>query len=120
MKGNIASLSLDEIAAEFERIRLLQYQAVRSHDNKAYNRLFTEMMKVEAELRARDRKDVLARFYSHANPQVRLHAAGLTLAVHPELSRQVLQTIRDRAEHPFTIDAGFLLEGLEKGTFVPP
>jgi len=58
-------------------------------------------------------------FIDHENAQVRLMAASSLLTIVPDRARKALESVRDSRIVPQSVDAGFLLDGLVDGSFVP-
>lgn len=79
------------------------------------------MRAVEQELQARpgDQRRALLALYTHSNAQVRLQAAGATLAVAPAVARDLIETIASSREFPQAGDAGMTLWNLDRGVFKP-
>jgi hypothetical protein len=79
------------------------------------------MLAVESELKTRkgDQRSALVPLFVHPNPQVRLMAAEVTLAVAPAAARQTLQELWDRKEFPQAAYAMGTLRALERGDRKP-
>ncbi|HZT27386.1 MAG TPA: DUF2019 domain-containing protein [Pseudolabrys sp.] len=113
----LKNLSVAQLVERFTAITLGQFQAELHDEHKKYNDLIEEMLAVEQELKNRpgDQRSALVPLFLHPNPQVRLMAAELTLAVAPTTSRQVLQELWDRKEFPQAAYAMGTLRALERG-----
>ena len=57
--------------------------------------------------------------YEHGNAQVRLQAAGATLAVEPGTARRVMEAIAASKTFPQAGHAGMTLDALDRGIFKP-
>jgi hypothetical protein len=126
--ANLKSMTVDQLVARFAEIGVAQYRALDDHEdwiennpNLKFNRLFNQMNEVDLELRSRGREARLAlqRLYVHPNIQVRLKAAKRTLAVAPDVARQVIETIADSQWYPQAGEAGMTLFALDDGIFKP-
>ncbi len=119
MKPDLATMPVSALVERFVTLGLEQY---RSEDNiKKLNKLLREMRKVKDELQGRtgDQRSALVDLYDHPNPQVRLMAARMTLAIAPVAAREVLQAICDSKMQPQALDAGMCLWMLDEGMFKP-
>lgn len=117
----LTNLSVAQLVERFTEITLGQFQAGLYDDHKKYNHLIEEMLAVEKELKSRpgDQRSALVPLFVHPNPQVRLMAAELTLAVAPAAARQTLQELWDRKEFPQAAYAMGTLRALERGDRKP-
>lgn len=99
---DLRSMTVPQLVTRFSEITLEQDNAQLFGRIKLYNRLYDDIIAVKNELAARpgDQRSALMSLYSHSNPQVRLKAAQLSLAVAPAAARQVLQDISDRSIYP--------------------
>ena len=90
-------------------------------DTRRFNRLCDKIVGIEQELRSRpgDGRRALLTLHDHPNDQVRLNAAGATLAIEPEASRRVLEGIRRVGFGIQSLSAGVLVRALEDGSYVP-
>jgi hypothetical protein len=79
------------------------------------------MNEIRDELKRRegDQRRALLPFLTHPNAQVRLMAASSLLTIVPDRAKKVLETVRGSRIIPQCANAGFLLNGLEDGSFVP-
>jgi Domain of unknown function (DUF2019) len=118
---SLSELSVTELAQRFLSLTLGQYEAERRSENTKYNRLYAEMRIVRNELKHRegDQRRALLPYINHENAQVRLMAASSLLTIAPEQARRALKSVRESGIVPQSVDAGFLLDGLEDGSFVP-
>lgn len=117
----LEDLTVDQLVERFTAITLDQDKALRTRNQKRFNRLFDEMEAVKQELKARDgdQRRALLRLYDHSNPQVRLKAVKATLAVAPEPALRLLKEIAESREYPQAGEAGMSLFNLEQGIFKP-
>ena len=99
---DLRSTTVPQLVTRFSEITLEQDNAQLFGRIKLYNRLYDDIIAVKNELAAPpgDQRSALMSLYSHSNPQVRLKAAQLSLAVAPASARQVLQDISDRNIYP--------------------
>lgn len=123
-RANLHAMNVDKLVDRFAVIAVEQDSAMMEGafgDIVKINRLMRQLRAVEQELKNRpgDQRRALSVLYTHANLQVRLMAAKLTLAVAPEAARQVLQAIVDSRRQPQAGDAGMSLWNLDRGVFVP-
>ena len=122
MKGAVLEeMTIPKLVERFTTIALNQFQAELYDETAKYNRLIDEMLAVEQELkkRAGDQRSALVPLFAHPNPQVRLMAAELTLAVVPAAARQTLQELWDRKEFPQAAYAMGTLRALDRGDRKP-
>jgi hypothetical protein len=98
----LENLTVDQLVERFTAITLDQDKALRTRNQKRFNRLFDEMEAVKQELKARDgdQRRALLRLYDHSNPQVRLKAVKATLAVAPEPALRLLKEIAESHQYP--------------------
>jgi hypothetical protein len=110
-----------ELADRFVEIAVEQDRALLYSEISKYNRLYDQLMAVQAELKSRsgDQRRVLLPLYQHPNWQVRLMAAHATRAIAPEAGRQMLETIANSRHFPQAGDAGMSLENLDRGIYKP-
>jgi hypothetical protein len=120
-KTDLRTASIEELVRRFEQIALAQDDAILRNQTSKYNRLYDEMDSVDRQLRdhGTDARRALLRLYDHPNEQVRLKAAIRTLAVAPQEARKVLDEIRAAKVQPYALDAGFIIRGLDDGSFNP-
>lgn len=120
-KNNLQGISEAELVARFAAIGVEHDNALLNDEIRKFNRLFDQMVAIEAELRRRpgDQRRMLLSLFDHPNMQVRLNAAKATLAVAPEAARQMLQVIADSQWYPQAGDAGMCLVNLDRGIFAP-
>jgi hypothetical protein len=118
---SLDELSISELVQRFLSLTLGQYEAERQSDNAKYNRLYAEMRMVRNELKHRegDQRRALLPYINHENAQVRLMAASSLLTIVPDRAKRALESVRDSGIVPQSVDAGFLLDGLKDGSFVP-
>jgi hypothetical protein len=114
-------LTVAELVQRFLSLTLGQYDAERRSEISKYNRLYGEMRNIRDELKRRegDQRRALLPFINHENAQVRLMAASSLLTIVPDRAKKALETVRDSRIVPQSVNAGFLLDGLEDGSFVP-
>jgi uncharacterized protein DUF2019 len=122
MKDSVLKdMTVPQLIERFTAIALSQYKAELHGETEKYNRLFRELIAISQELknRAGDQRTALISLFAHPNPQVRLMAAELTLAVAKESACQTLQEIWDRNEFPQAAFAMGTLRALERGDRKP-
>lgn len=114
-------LTVADLVERFLSLTLAQYEAELRAENGKYNRFYHEMRAIRDELKRRegDQRRALLPFITHENPQVRLMAASSLLTIVPDRAKKALETVRDSRIVPQSVNAGFLLDGLEDGSFVP-
>lgn len=117
----LKGMTTDQLVTRFVDLALAQDEALLDDRIATYNRLYKDIDEVRAELRSRlgDQRYALVKLLTHENAQVRLKAAITVLALVPEEARQVLQNIIDQKEYPQRAYAWDILDGLDKGTYVP-
>ena len=110
-----------ELVAQFEKASLNQFQAELESDLRKQNARVRETMAIADELKRRpgDQRSTLIALYDHANVQVRLNAARLSLAVAPAAAREVISAISESKKYPQAGDAGMCLWAIEQGIFKP-
>ena len=120
-KPSLQSQSVTELIAAYERIGIQQDDALLADKMSTYNKLYKAQRELMNELRSRgfDSRAQITKFLDHPNIQVRLHAAIDSLVVAPEAARAVLQEIRFSRIGPQCIDAGFIIIGLDDGSYTP-
>jgi hypothetical protein len=118
---SLDGLTAEELAEKFADICIKQDRALFEDDVAGFNRLYGQMDAVRNELKGRpgDQRKALLALLHHPNVQVQLKAAISTLAIAPDLSREVLQRIATSNRLPQAADAGFILDGIRDGSFVP-
>jgi hypothetical protein len=114
-------LSVADLVQRFLSTTLAQYEAELRAENGKYNRLYREMRAIRDELKRRegDQRRALLPFIDHPNGQVRLMAASSLLTIVPDRAKKALQTVRESRIVPQSVNAAFLLDGLQDGSFVP-
>lgn len=114
-------MATQQLVELFTKVTLDQFKAELYDQFAKYNRLIEDMLEIEKELKSRpgDQRSALLPLLAHSNPQVRLMAAQMTLAVAPAAARQALQELWDRKEFPQAADAMGTLRALERGDRKP-
>ncbi len=117
----LAARTVPQLIERFTEHALMQFKAELYDETAKYNRLYREILAIEQELKSRpgDQRSALVPLFSHPNPQVRLMAAELTLAVAPALARQTLQALWDKKHFPQAAYAMGTLRALERGDRKP-
>jgi hypothetical protein len=118
---SLEEMTTHQLVVRFAELAIGQFNAELFGETEKYNRLSGEIVAIEAELKSRpgDQRGALVQLLSHPNPQVRLMAAEMTLAVAPSESRQTLQALWDRKEFPQAAYAIGTLRALERGDRIP-
>lgn len=116
-----AGLSSAELAKLYTVVGIAQDDALLNDDTKRFNRLCDKIVAIEQELRSRpgDGRRAFLTLHDHPNDQVRLNAAGATLAIAPEASRRVLDGIRRVGFGIQSLSAAMLVWALDDGSYVP-
>lgn len=114
-------LTVADLVQRFLATTLAQYEADLRLENSKYNRFYHEMRAIRDELKRRegDQRRALLPFVNHPNAQVRLMAASSLLTIVPDRAKKALESVRDSRIVPQSVNAAFLLDGLEDGSFVP-
>jgi hypothetical protein len=114
-------LNTQQLAERFLQVALQQYDALQKGQTAQHNRLYDIMEDVKSELRQRpgDQRSALLPLLNHTNAQVRLKAAYTLLAVSPDRAKKALESVRDSRVAPQSVNAGFMLEALADGSYVP-
>jgi len=114
-------LGVDQLVQHFLSLTLAQYEARFPSQTSKYNRLYHQMNEIRDELKRRegDQRRALLPLINHENAQVRLMAASSLLTIVPERAKRALESVRDSRIQPPSANAAGLLEGLERGSFVP-
>ena len=117
----IDQLTVSELVQRFLSLTLAQYEARFPSQTSKYNRLYHQMNEIRDELKRRegDQRRALLPLINHENAQVRLMAASSLLTIVPDRAKRALESVRDSRIEPPSANAGFLLDGLENGSFVP-
>lgn len=120
-ESEFSKLGSDALVEQFSEIAVAQDQALLRSELSEYNHLYKTMRLIEDELRRRagDQRRALVALYEHKNAQVRLQAAGATLAVEPDAARGVMESIAASKTFPQAGHAGMTLDALERGIFKP-
>ena len=120
-KPSLQSQSVAELIAAYERIGIEQYDAIEDDKISLYNKIYKLQRDIMNELISRgfDARAQITKFLDHPNIQVRVHAAIDSLVVAPEAARAVLEEIWLSRIGPQCIDAGFIIRGLDDGSFIP-
>ena len=102
IKSKLPKLNTNSLVDRFAKIAIGQDRALLYSELAEYNRLYKEMRAIEDELKGRlgDQRRALLTLYSHDNAQVRLQAAGATLAVEPSAARELIEAIASSRKHP--------------------
>ena len=110
-----------QLVDRFAAICVDQDRALLYSQIAKFNKLFSEMVAIGDELKRRpgDRRKALQPLYRHANAQVRLQAARVTLAVAPDDARQLIEAIANSRRFPQAGDAGMTLWNLDRGVYKP-
>jgi hypothetical protein len=122
MKDSVLKgMTVPQLIERFTALALSQFKAELNGETAKYNRMFRELIAIGQELknRAGDQRTALISLFVHPNPQVRLMAAELTLAVARASACQTLQEIWDRNEFPQAAFAMGTLRALERGDRKP-
>jgi hypothetical protein len=114
-------LAVADLVERFLSTALAQYEADLRMDNSKYSRLYHDMNEIRDELKRRegDQRRALLSFVDHPNAQVRLMAANSLLTIFPDRAKKALETVRDSRIVPQSVNAGFMLDRIEDGSFVP-
>jgi hypothetical protein len=114
-------MSTEALVTAFTSIAVEQNAALESFQTSKYNRLYSQMEEIEAQLKARDgdHRRALLPLYSHSNPTVRFKAAIATFSLMPDQARAVLQLIKDQKEFPIAMNASQMLSAIDEGRYVP-
>ena len=114
-------MTVSQLVERFTEDALKQFKAELYDETARYNQLTREMIEIEQQLKNRpgDQRSALVPLFAHPNPQVRLMAAEMTLAVAPAAARQTLQELWDRKEFPQAAYAMGTLRALERGDRKP-
>src|SRR5882757_9551990 len=114
-------LPIADLVERFLSTTLAQYEADLRAENGKYNRLYRHMNEIRDELKRREgyQRRALLPFLNHPNAQVRLMAASSLLTIVPDRAKKALEMVRESRIIPQCANAGFLLNGLEDGSFVP-
>jgi hypothetical protein len=114
-------LTIADLVQRFLSTTLAQYEAELRAENGKYNRLYRHVNEIRDELKRRegDQRRALLPFLDHPNVQVRLMAAGSLLTIIPGRAKKALESVRDSRIVPQSVSAGFMLDRIEEGSFVP-
>jgi Domain of unknown function (DUF2019) len=117
----LSAMSSAKLLERFAEIVVAQDQALLGGEHSKFNRLFSQMMDIADELKARegDQRRLLLELFTFPNMQVRVQAAKLTLAIAPVEARRQLEAIADTHWMPQAGDAGMSLSFLDRGVFKP-
>jgi len=120
MKRTLVELSIEELVHLFVDLAIANDDALLGFETKKSNRLYDRIGAIVAELTSRegDQRRALIPLYTHPNPQVRLKAATVTLAIAPVAARAVLESMSD-IRGPQRLNAGMAIRGLDDGSYKP-
>jgi 5-bromo-4-chloroindolyl phosphate hydrolysis protein len=120
-RTQLNDLTTQQLVERFLQIALQQYDALQKGKTADHNRLYDIMEDVKSELKQRpgDQRNALLPLLDHTNAQVRLKAAYTLLAISPIRAKKALETVRDSRIAPQSVNAGFMLEALADGSYVP-
>ncbi|MBQ8103620.1 MAG: DUF2019 domain-containing protein [Afipia sp.] len=120
-QGDLETATIEDLVAIFTAIAEKQNAALEGIRSAEYNRLYRQMEKVEAQLKARegDQRRALLPLYRHPSPTVRFKAAIATFVFAPREAREVLQLIKDRKEFPIAMNASQMLSAIDEGRYTP-
>lgn len=108
----VNGIAQDRAISDFEtRFGEINEDELRDADIAEFTRLFWQMDAINKELLARGGETQLAllRLYGHANMQVRVQAAKLTITTAPAAARAELEAIKNSRHFPQAGDAGMAL-----------
>lgn len=119
-QNDLEEATVEELVAMFTAIAVKQNAALEGVRSAEHNRLYRQMEKVEAQLKARegDQRRALLALYRHFNPTVRFKAAMVTFVFAPREAREVLQLIKDRKEFPIAMNASQMLSAVDEGRYI--
>ena len=114
-------LAVAELVQGFLSTAFAQYDAERRSEIAKYNRLYRYINEIRDELKRRegDQRRALLPFLDHPNAQVRLMVANSLLTIVPDRAKKALEVVRDSRIVPQSVNAGFMLDRIEDGSFVP-
>jgi hypothetical protein len=117
----LRDMSADQLVHQFALLAVAQDAKLLENDIAVVNRLFRKIAEIETELKRRfgDQRMKLMVLYEHPNMQVRLKAAGATLAVAPQAARKQLEEIVASKWQPYAGDAGMTITNLDSGFYKP-
>jgi hypothetical protein len=120
-RTQLNDMTTQQLAERFLQIALQQYEALQKMQTAKHNRLYDVMEDVKSELKQRpgDQRSALLPLLNHTNAQVRLKAAYTLLAVSPNRAKRALESVRDSRIVPQSVNAGFMLDALADGSYVP-
>lgn len=118
---DLEAATIEDLVAVFTAIAVKQNAALEGSRSAEYSRLYRQMEKIEAQLKARegDQRRALLPLYRHSSPTVRFKAAMATFAFAPREAREVLQMIKDRKEFPIAMNASQMLSAIDEGRYIP-
>ena len=121
MRIPLDRLTVADLVQRFLSTTLAQYEAELRAESGKYNRLYRHVNEIRNELKHRegDQRRALLPFLDHPNAQVRLMAANSLLTIVPARAKKALETVRDSRIVPQSVNAGFMLDRIEEGSFVP-
>jgi len=120
MPRRLTRLSSEELVCLFVELSIKQDDALLGFETKKSNRIYGRIDAIVKELKSRegDQRRALIPLYTHGNPQVRLKAATVTLALEPAAARKILESMKD-IHGPQRLYAGMTLRALDDGIFKP-
>jgi hypothetical protein len=118
----LKSATTKQLVARFRDVALAQFETHFLDEAwDEYNRLYAELLEIEAELKSRpgDQRRALTTLYNDENSEVRLKAAFATLAVEPEGSWKVLERLDKWDVPPPAALARRMMRAIKDGTYKP-
>jgi hypothetical protein len=121
MKNVLKDMSDEDLVQLFAENCIEQDQAIFKEEVSKFKKIFGVMFDIEKELKSRgpEARLTLLKLYDHPNIQVRLQAAGATLAVAPVEARRLIEAISKSGWMPQAADAKGTLRNLDSGFFKP-
>jgi hypothetical protein len=119
--ADLGKMSVPQLVERFAALCVGQFQAELHSEIAKENRLIRQSVAVADELKSRagDQRSALLPLLAHPNPQVRMMAAQVTLAVAPAAARQALQDLSDKNIYPQAAYARGTLMALDEGERKP-
>lgn len=117
----IETANVRELVELFLAVVLAQHDASQKFQTARYNRLFDQMVAIEAELRSRegDQRRALLPLLESRDVHVRLMTALALSRLFPALARKALENVRAFGQLPQSADAAMRLRLLDDGSYIP-
>lgn len=117
----LSGLALADLIRLYIEIAIAQHRALANFETGKFNRLFTQQIDLERELKSRpgDHRSALMPLLDHSDIQVRLSAAYALRPIALEDATRAFERIAQENYYPQTANARFALDKIADGSWTP-